>query len=78
MDESRENLVIQEVETAITPVKRTSPKRAMLVLIAGIASFFLLIPYIFIRQAISNAKKNPEDAALFEQMKSAWSFSKKT
>lgn len=77
MDESRENLVIQEVDPAITPVKRTSPKRAMLVLIAGIGSFFLLIPFIFIRQAISNAKKNPEDAALFEQMKSAWSFSKK-
>ena len=77
MDESRESLVIQAVDPAITPVKRTSPKRAIMVLVTGIASLFAMIIWVFIRNAFNNASKNPEEASRFEQMKLAWGFKKK-
>ena len=77
MDESRESLVIQAVDPAITPVKRISPKRALIVLITGIASLFVMIIWVFIRNAFNNASKNPEEASRFEQMKLAWGFKKK-
>ena len=77
MDESRESLVIQAVDPAITPVKRTSPKRALMVLITGFASLFVMILWVFIRNAFNNASKNPEEASRFEQMKLAWGFKKK-
>ena len=77
MDESRESLVIQAVDPAITPVKRTSPKRAIMVLVTGIASLFAMIIWVFIRNALKNASKNPHDASRFEQMKLAWGFKKK-
>jgi len=77
MDESRESLVIQAVDPAITPVKRTSPKRAIIVLVTGLASFFVVMLWIFIRHAINNSSKNPEDASRLKQMVSAWSFRKK-
>ena len=77
MDESRESLVIQAVDPAITPVKRTSPKRALMVLITGFASLFVMILWVFIRNAFKNASKNPEEASRFEQMKLAWGFKKK-
>ena len=77
MDESRESLVIQAVDPAITPVKRTSPKRALMVLITGFASLFVMILWVFIRNAFNNASKNPEEASRFEQMRLAWGFKKK-
>jgi uncharacterized protein involved in exopolysaccharide biosynthesis len=77
MDESRESLVIQAVDSASTPIRRTSPKRAIMVLITGIASFFIVMLWIFIRNAIKNAKNNPDDASRFEKMALAWRFRKK-
>ena len=77
MDESRESLVIQAVDSASTPIRRTSPKRAMMVLIVGIASFFVMILWIFICNAIKTAKNNPQDASRFEKMINSWSLRKK-
>jgi len=72
LDESRENLVIQEVDAAIPPVKRTSPKRALLVLITGFASLFLTLIWVFIRNAIRNASTTPQTATRLYSLKAAW------
>jgi len=77
MDESRESLVIQVVDLASTPIRRIFPKRAMMVFISGIASFFLTILWIFIRNAIKRVKNNPDDASRIEKMIDSWSLRKK-
>jgi uncharacterized protein involved in exopolysaccharide biosynthesis len=74
MDESKESLVIQAVDVATPPVQRSSPKRTLMVLVTGAATFFLLLIWIFIQNAIKDAASNPEDATRMEQLKSAWRF----
>jgi len=77
MDESRESLVIQAVDLASAPIQRSSPKRTMMVLVTGVASFFMMLLWILVRNALHQARKNPEDASRFELMIAAWRFSKK-
>jgi uncharacterized protein involved in exopolysaccharide biosynthesis len=77
MDESRESLVIQVVDPAIAPVRRTSPKRAIIVLATGAITLFLTMLWIFIRNAMRNAASKPEDATRIAQLKSAWRIFKK-
>jgi uncharacterized protein involved in exopolysaccharide biosynthesis len=77
MDISRENLVIQVVDPAIAPIKRTTPKRAVIVLATGAITFFLTMLWIFIRNAMRNAASKPEEATRMAQLKKAWRFFKK-
>ena len=72
MDESRESLVIQAVDAATAPVKRTSPKRALMVLVTGFATLFLTLIWVFIRNAMRNASTNPETATRLASLKAAW------
>lgn len=50
----------QAPSLADRPVK---PKKALIALLTGLASGFLLLIFVFIRQAIRNAASNPQDAA---------------
>lgn len=77
MDESRESLVLQTVDTATAPIKRVSPKRAIMVLITGAATFFITLLWVFIRQALRNTSANPAEATRLAQLKSAWRIFKK-
>ena len=75
VDESREGAVIQVVDTAQPPEKKSKPKKAMIAAITTLATGFALLLFIFIRQAWRNASANPETAtklaALRASMKSA-------
>jgi uncharacterized protein involved in exopolysaccharide biosynthesis len=77
MDESRDSLVIQVVDPAIAPIKRTTPKRAQIVLVTGAITLFLTMLWIFIRSAMRNAASKPEEATRIAQLKKAWWFFKK-
>ena len=77
MDISRENLVIQAVDPAIAPIKRTTPKRALIVIATGAGTLFLTMIWLFIRNAMRNAASKPEEATRIAQLKTAWRFFKK-
>jgi len=77
MDESKESLVIQAVDVAIPPVQRSSPKRAMMVLITGAITFFLMLIWVFIRNVMKNAASKPENVTSISQLKSSWRIFKK-
>jgi len=77
MDESRDSLVIQVVDPAITPIQRTTPKRAQIVLATGAITLSLTMLWIFIRNAMRNTASKPEAASRIAQLKSAWRIFKK-
>jgi tyrosine-protein kinase Etk/Wzc len=60
VDESREGAVIQVLDIAEPPEKKAKPKKAMIAIIATLASGFALLLFVFIRSALKSASQNQE------------------
>lgn len=60
VDESREGAVIQVLDVAQPPERKAKPKKALIAIIATLASGFALLLFVFVRSAIRNAAQNPE------------------
>ena len=60
VDESREGAVIQVLDVAQPPEKKAKPKKALIAIIAALASGFALLLFVFVRSAIRNASQHPE------------------
>ena len=62
VDESREGAVIQVLDAAQPPERKSKPKKALIAIIATLAAGFALLLFVFIRQAMRNAKQDTESA----------------
>lgn len=72
VDEAREGAVIQVLDAAEAPERKSKPKKAMIAMIAAIASGFALLLFVFIRQALRNAKQDTEAAQKLAILKTSW------
>jgi uncharacterized protein involved in exopolysaccharide biosynthesis len=72
IDESREGAVIQVLDAAQPPEKKAKPKKALIAIIATLAAGFALLLFVFIRQALRNANKDPESAQKLATLKTSW------
>ena len=59
LDEAREGTVIQVVDHAQPPERKSSPKRAMVASITTLAVFLLMLLWIFIRRGLNNLSAQP-------------------
>jgi len=55
LDEAREGTVIQVVDLAVAPEKRTKPQKALISVLATMASGFVLLVFVFVRSAYRKA-----------------------
>ena len=76
-DEAREGAVIQVLDIATPPDRKSKPKKALIAVITTLAVGFALLLFVFVRQALRNAAKDPESSNKLQQIKSsfqrAWS-----
>jgi uncharacterized protein involved in exopolysaccharide biosynthesis len=72
VDESREGAVIQILDAAQPPERKSKPKKALIAIIATLAAGFALLLFVFIRQAVNNAGKDQESANKLNQLKASW------
>jgi uncharacterized protein involved in exopolysaccharide biosynthesis len=72
VDESREGAVIQVLDVAQPPERKSKPKKALIAVIATLATGFLLLLYVFVRQAVANASRDGETAAKMAGIRSSW------
>ena len=72
VDESREGAVIQVLDAAQPPERKSKPKKALIAIIATLAAGFALLLFVFIRQAMRNAKQDPESAQKFTALQASW------
>ncbi len=72
VDESREGAVIQILDTAMPPERKSKPQKALIAVIASIAAAFLLLLFVFIRQSLRNASKDEESALKLNALRHAW------
>jgi len=71
VDEAREGAVIQVLDPAQVPDRKSKPKKAMIAIIATLASLFALLLFVFVRQAFGNAGQDSESAQKIAQLKNS-------
>ena len=72
IDEAREGAVVQVLDIAQAPERKSKPKRALIAVIATLACGFALLLFVFMRQAYRNSAKSVEGAAKLDALKHAW------
>lgn len=63
VDEAREGAVIQVLDAAQPPERKSKPKKALIAVLATLATGFVLLLWVFLRQALRNASQDPQAAA---------------
>lgn len=72
VDEAREGAVIQVLDAATPPERKSKPQKALIAIIATLASGFALLLFVFVRQAFRNAGQNPESAAKWQAIRQSF------
>ena len=72
VDEAREGAVIQVLDAAQPPERKSKPKKALIAIVATLATGFALLLFIFIRQALRNAGGNTQTAQKMATLKASW------
>lgn len=73
LDEAREGTVIQVIDTALPPEKKTKPKKALIAVLATIAAGFILLLFVFGRNAYRNAVASDESKEKIHLLKTTFS-----
>lgn len=69
LDEARQGALVQVVDPAVPPDRRSFPKRSLIVLVATIGGVFVGIFWVLVAAGLANAQKNPEDKERLEQLR---------
>ena len=72
IDESREGAVIQVVDAAEPPERKSRPKKALIAALATLGSGLLLLFFVFVRQAVRNADQLPETAEKLKHLRTSF------
>jgi capsule polysaccharide export protein KpsE/RkpR len=72
VDEAREGAVIQVIDPAQTPERKTKPIKALIVATSTFAACFALLLFVFIRQALRNLSQDAEYAQKMAALKASW------
>jgi tyrosine-protein kinase Etk/Wzc len=71
LDESREAPVLQVVDRALVPDKRSGPSRVLLVLLVALLGAFLGATWVLLRNAIGQFEQDPAKARRLEALRQA-------
>ena len=72
LDESREGATIQVIDAATAPELKSKPKKALIAVQATLATGFLLLLWVFVRQALKNAAQDGESAQKLAGIRAAF------
>jgi uncharacterized protein involved in exopolysaccharide biosynthesis len=59
LDEARDGSVVQVLETAVVPEKKTRPKRLIITIVSAIVAGVIAIVWAFVREAKERARTDP-------------------
>ncbi len=72
VDEAREGAVIQVLDAAQPPERKSKPKKALIAIIATLAAGFALLLFVFIRQALRHGAQDTETATKLATLQASW------
>jgi tyrosine-protein kinase Etk/Wzc len=76
LDESRESALIQVIDVAEAPEKKSKPKRVILAIQATIATFFILLASAFVTFVWRSWVSDENKAADIKRLQQAWGFAR--
>ena len=74
LDEAKDSPLIQILDKATAPEKKSKPKRMLIVIIASALAFFLSIIWAFFRELLERNRENPQHQERLEQLKRSLSI----
>lgn len=69
IDEAKDYPVIQVLDKATPPEKKSKPKRALIVILSTFAAFFMSVFYAFVREALNKVDSDPKMSGKLEVLK---------
>jgi tyrosine-protein kinase Etk/Wzc len=73
IDESREGALIQVLDVAQPPERKSKPQKAQMAMLTTLVAAFALLLFIFVRQALRNTRQAPDIAEKLNRLRRAWS-----
>ena len=74
VDEAKEGPLIQVVDVAAPPERKSKPNRAMIVLISATAGLFVSLLLAFLKVSLSNMGQTPQELEQMRLLKKAWAW----
>jgi uncharacterized protein involved in exopolysaccharide biosynthesis len=68
IDEAKNAVLVQVVDRAVEPEKKSSPKRMLIIAVVAFLSFLLVSFYVIVREALSRRRQDPFEAARFDRL----------
>lgn len=72
VDEAREGATIQVLDPATPPERKSKPKKALVAVLATLASGFALLLFVFVRQALRNGAQDEATAGKLLALRQSW------
>lgn len=72
INEAKDSSSVQVLDEAVVPLKKSKPKRSLIVILAAVTAFFASIFIVFIQEYFS--KLPPEDAAIIRDIRNSLRF----
>lgn len=73
LDEAKQGSVVQVADIAVPPDKRSSPKRTISVVVAGLLSFVLACSWCVFAKVVEHLEKNPNERRRMEALRATFS-----
>jgi tyrosine-protein kinase Etk/Wzc len=74
IDEAKESAIVQVVDHAISPDRKSKPKRALIILLTTIAAGFAALLWAFVREARDRASQDPAQSVRLAALRRYASF----
>ena len=72
LDEAKDFPLIQILDKASPPEKKSKPKRSLIVILATLVAFFLAVIWAFIKEALNRSSTDPEQAGRMQELRRAF------
>lgn len=69
LDEAKDSPLIQILDKAFVPEKKSKPKRSLIVILATLVAFFLAVIWAFIKEALARSNDDPEQGARLQELR---------
>lgn len=74
VDEAKEGPLVQQLDVALPPERKSKPKRALMVIMAAFAGLFLGVLIAFVRRVLYKVGESKETSGQLAKLKQAWQF----